>query len=351
MRALSVAPGGRIRWRQVPAPPPPGPKGAIVHPIAVATCDLDRALVLGATPFALPLHLGHECVAEVLTVGEQVRSVRPGQLAVVPFQISCGECSACRAGRTGNCLGVPPLSMYGFGIGGGHWGGAVSDELAVPYADGMLVPLPDGVDPAAAASVADNVSDGYRHVAPYASIVREREEEVQVLILASLDKRTIFSPSIPLYAGLVARSLGLERVLFADARAPVRDHAERLELTASAPGDLDRRLRAPLVVDASATAGGLRWSIARTAPDGICTSLGTLHAHARLPTALMYCRNITYHIARTHARSVIPKVLQLMTDEGLRPEAVTTHVESIDNAPTAITRHALGDATKTILLE
>src|SRR6201999_2323919 len=37
MRALRVAPGGRIEWRSAPVPPPPGPKEAIVHPIAVAT--------------------------------------------------------------------------------------------------------------------------------------------------------------------------------------------------------------------------------------------------------------------------------------------------------------------------
>ena len=57
--------------------------------------------------------------------------------------------------------------MYGFGIAGGLWGGVIADQLAVPFADAMLVPLPDGIDVVAAASVADNVSDGYRHVAPH----------------------------------------------------------------------------------------------------------------------------------------------------------------------------------------
>src|SRR5215218_7700354 len=130
MRALLVAPGGRIAWRSVPAPPPPGPDGAIVRPIAVATCDLDRALCLGSSPFALPMCFGHECVAEVLRAGGRVRTVSPGQRVIVPFQISCGTCEACLAGRTSNCLSVPPISMYGFGVGGGHWGGAVADELA-----------------------------------------------------------------------------------------------------------------------------------------------------------------------------------------------------------------------------
>ena len=33
---------------------------------------------------------------------------------------------------------MPPVAMYGFGVTGGHWGGAYSDLLAVPYADAML---------------------------------------------------------------------------------------------------------------------------------------------------------------------------------------------------------------------
>jgi alcohol dehydrogenase len=146
MRALRVAPGGRIEWRSAPAPPPPGPKEAIVHPIAVATCDLDRAIMLGRTPFPMPFHYGHESIAEVVEVGAEVERVKVGERVVVPFQINCGECAACRAGLTGNCLAVPPLSMYGFGVAGGHWGGHVADLFKVPFADAMLVTLPEGID-------------------------------------------------------------------------------------------------------------------------------------------------------------------------------------------------------------
>lgn len=124
-------------------PTGPRPPGRNVHPIAVATCDLGRAILLDSAPFALPLCFGHECVAEVLSVGSEVETIRVGQRVVVPFQISCGICSKCREGFTGNCLAVPPISMYDYGLAGGHWGGAIGDELAVPLADGMLVPLPD----------------------------------------------------------------------------------------------------------------------------------------------------------------------------------------------------------------
>jgi alcohol dehydrogenase len=351
IRALSISTGARFAWRSVPAPPSPGPEGAIVHPIAVATCDLDRALALGATPFPLPFHFGHECVAEVLAVGERVATVHPGDRVVVPFQISCGRCGRCRAGLTGNCESVPPISMYGFGVGGGHWGGAVSDQLAVPYADGMLVPLPAGIDPAAAASVADNVSDGYRHIGPHLPALLERDPASHVLIVGAMRKRSRFSASVPMYAGLIARAFGAREVLFVDARRTVRAQAERLGLTALAPSELQGLAPAPLVIDASASPRGLSAALSHTDRDGICSSIGTLHQNARIPAGLMYARNATFHIGRTHARAVIPRVLELIVDGRLKPEAVTTHVASLDEAPHALREHTLGDATKTILRE
>jgi alcohol dehydrogenase len=328
MRALTVGTRGRVEWREVPVPRLPGPEGAIVHPIAVATCDLDRMLALGRTPVPLPLHFGHECVAEVLSVGQHVVQVRPGDRVVVPFQISCGTCAPCRAGHTGNCAAVPPVSMYGFGVGGGHWGGAVSDQLAVPYADAMLVPLPSGIEPAAAASVADNVCDGYRHIGPYANLLEASDGEV--LVLAGMSRRPVFSASVPLYAGLVARALGARRVHFFDSRERVRRHAERLGLEPHMPTEIRHMPTLPLVVDATASPSGMRAALEHTAPDGVCSSVGMLHRLAPIPAGLMFGRNVTLHVGRSHARALIPQVLDLVSSGKLRPELVTTDLASID---------------------
>ena len=350
MRALVASPGGGFRLRLVPAPPAPGPLGAVVHPIAMATCDMDRPLALGATPFPLPLHFGHECVAEVLSVGEAVTGVRPGQRVVVPFQISCGVCAPCTSGRPGNCAGVPPASMYGFGLGGGHWGGAMSDELAVPYADAMLVPLPDGADAVACASVADNVSDGYRHIGPYLPALLAADSDAEVLIVAALERRPVFTASVPLYAGIVARALGARNVVLVDSRGFVRAHAERLGLNALPPRALrGRSRRAPLVVEVAVSRDGLALALSHTAPDGVCSSAGSLRASLRIPALLMYGRNVTLHVSRTHARTVIPLVLDLVTSARLQPETVTTTVAPLDDAPAVLREHLAGESTKVVL--
>jgi alcohol dehydrogenase len=349
MRALTLMPGGRLRWRSVPAPPPPGPLGAVVRPLAVATCDLDRPLGLGATPFLAPLRFGHECVAEVLAVGSEVAACRPGQRVIVPFQISCGACTACRAGRTGNCETVPPISMYGFGVAGGHWGGAVADELAVPYADGMLVPLPQGIDPAVAASVADNVPDGYRHVAPHLPGLLATGHPPRVIVVGAQSKRHLFTASVGLYAGLVARALGVREVTVIDARTDVRAQAEGLGLAALTPKQARGLAPAPLVADVSATPAGLRRALELTAPDGICSCAGSLHALSRIPTTSMYGRNATLIVARSHARALIPGVLDLIAEGKLAPERVTTVLAPMDDAAAALNDHLRGGSTKTII--
>jgi alcohol dehydrogenase len=347
MRALIAAPGGRLRWRDVPAPPPPGPLGAVVHPIAASTCDLDCPLTLGATQLPLPLHLGHECVADVIAVGERVTTLKVEDRVVVPFQINCGVCEPCRAGRTGSCVGVPPISMYGMGLGAGHWGGAFSDQLAVPYADAMLVALPDGIDPVAAASVADNVCDAYRHIAPHLPALLEDDPDTEVLILAATTPKSLFTASLPLYTGLIARAYGARNITLVDARPGVREHARHLGLDALRPRELRRRPPAPLVVDVNANEG---LALANTAPDGICSSSGGLHRSASIPILRMYVRNATFYVGRTHARGLIPQVLDLMVDGRLRPQDIPMHVAPLDDAISTLREHFLGrESVKTVL--
>jgi alcohol dehydrogenase len=307
-------------------------------------------MMLGRSIFPLPLHLGHESVAEVIEVGAEVVYVRVGDRVVVPFQISCGHCAACRTGHSGNCLSVPPTSMYGFGISGGLWGGALADLMAVPFADAMLVPLPDGVDPAAAAGVADNISDCYRQVAPHLPSLLATDPDAETLVVGRLDGRHPFTPSAVLFTALIARALGGRRISVVDGRPALQERAEALGFTALDP----RRTRdwpiAPLTVDATGTPAGLRTVLKHTAPDGICSCVWSLHRRAVIPLAAAYIRNVTLHIGRAHIRALIPDVLALMASGQFQPEVVTTNVASFDDGPAALRDHCHGNAMKTILL-
>lgn len=80
-------------------------------------------------------------------MGPDVESFSPGQTVLVPWQISCGVCGMCGRGFTTSCERTPHRAGFGFGADGGSYGGALADLLRVPYADAMLVNLPNAVDP------------------------------------------------------------------------------------------------------------------------------------------------------------------------------------------------------------
>jgi alcohol dehydrogenase len=225
----------------------------------------------------------------------------------------------------------------------------IGDLFAVPFADAMLVSLPTGVDPLAAASVGDNVSDAYRHVAPHLSRLLDEDPDARVLIFASLTTRQAFTASMPLYTGMIALALGARNVELVDARANVRELATRLGMQALSPRELRDVEPAPLVVDVTAEPRGFVKSLEKTAPDGACSHGGGLHARARIPLLRTYIRNVAIHVGRTHARAVVPEVLALIADGRLRPQDVTTQVAAIDDAPAALREHCRGDAIKTIL--
>jgi alcohol dehydrogenase len=304
MQSLICAGPGRVEFRDVPAPAIEAPPQALVRPIAVSRCDLDLALVRGAVPSREPFGLGHECVAEVVEIGDAVTGVAVGDRVIVPFQFSCGECARCRRGQTGSCKAFPRLAGYGLApLSGVDFGGAVSDVMRVPFADAMLVRLPDGLDPVAAAALADNALDGMRTV----ERALAREPGAGVLVAGG------GAISVGLYAVAAARALGARQVVYVDPAPDRAALAERLGATAvreaAAPGL--RAGRFPITVDATSRADGLRFVLASTDDGGVCTSVGVYFADVAMPMQEMYTRGIEFLTSRVDARRELPAGLAL----------------------------------------
>ena len=306
MLTLTYTAPHELEWREAREPSLSSDRAALVRPIAVATCDLDALIIGGHSPFAPPFPIGHECVAEVTDLGDAVTSLAPGQLVSVPFQISCGECPECRRGRSGNCTGVAFMSTYGFGPAVGEWGGFLSDRVCVPYAEHMLVPLSEGLSPAALASASDKVVGG-----------------------AS-------SGSIGLYAVALARALGAQSVVYVDGDEGRRRTAQGLG--ADALAEPPKRLGPfPVTVDSSADPDGLRLALRSTAPEGTCTSTAIYFGEQpSLPLLEMYTKGITFKTGRVHAREAIPHVLELAAARAIEPELITTRVIQWSDAAEAL---------------
>ena len=326
MRQLTMTEERRVEWQEVPDPVMREANDAIVRPLAVALCDLDQPMLRGEAPFPGPIALGHEFVAEVVRSGD-MNQVKEGTVAVVPFQISCGECARCLRGQTGDCLTVPERAMFGFGAFGGDWGGALSDYVRVPFADHMLVPVPEGAGTAAVASASDNIPDAWRTVAG----PLERRPGADVLIVGG------GSPSIALYAIDVARALGAGSVTYADHDSGRLRIAEQLGAEVH-EGELPRRLGPfPVTVDCGASRESLALALRSTEPDGECTSTGIIfEPETPVPLLEMYTSGIHFHTGRAQARPHIPAILELVAEGRLHPDLVTSNVVAWDDAAEAV---------------
>jgi len=318
MRQLTCVDPQKLEWREVDSPRIESDGEALVRPLAVARCDIDRFLCSGLFPLRGPFALGHECVGEVTALGDGAKGLRVGQRVVVSFQLSCGRCGRCAAGHTALCEKLPTLSDYGMQpLSGVEYGGMLSDAIRVPFAEAMLRPVPPGFDPVALASVSDNALDGYRAVAPHL----RAHPGSEVLIVAH------GTPSIPLYAAQAAVALGASRVDYACADSEQLALAERL---GARPLETDLRKPPrsyPIVVDAGVSPEGLAFAIRATEPEGICQSV-SFHPGpgVPLPMGRMYTLGLRFSVGRCHAAALLPEVLALIAAGRLRPDAVTTRV-------------------------
>jgi alcohol dehydrogenase len=323
MQQLTFVEPETLRWVETDAPVLEGPGEALVRPVVVTTCDIDHMILHGQVPMPGPFAFGHEFVADVLSVGDGVRTVRPGDRVIVPFQISCGDCALCKRGLTASCTAVTFRSSYGLGpLGGAGWGGAFADVVRVPFADAMLLPVPAHVPATSLASASDNLVDAWRTVAPG---LRDWPG-ADVLIVAGGAR------GIPLYATACALALGAARVDYIDT------HPQRLATAAALgahviEGPPPRRAgKYHVTVDGNGTTEGLGCAVRSVLPGGICTSIAIYYQDTPMPLLEMYDRGVTIVTGRVNARGDLPAVLDLVASGRLAPERVHSEIVPWDDA-------------------
>ena len=157
MRALRL-----MEWKSDPVlvevdDPEPGPGEVVVRIGGAGACHSDLHLMrefdAGLLPWGPPFTLGHENAGWVHALGPGVAGLEVGQPVAVYGPWGCGTCERCRLGIETYCenpAGAPvPSGGGGLGLDGG-----MAELMVVPHAR-HLVPLPDGLDPVAAAPLTD----------------------------------------------------------------------------------------------------------------------------------------------------------------------------------------------------
>jgi threonine dehydrogenase-like Zn-dependent dehydrogenase len=106
---------------------------AVIRLSATCVCGSDLWPYRGIERVDGPSPMGHEYVGIVEEVGDDVRTVEPGQFVVGSFFASDNTCEICRAGYQTSCIHRQPVGAEG----------AQAEYLRVPLADGTLVATPD----------------------------------------------------------------------------------------------------------------------------------------------------------------------------------------------------------------
>ena len=124
MKSIICVEPGRFEMREVPVPVP-GPGEALVRILRVGICGTDLHAYRGKQPyFEYPRVLGHELSGEIVEINGQDPDLAPGDLVCVIPYVHCGECIACRSGKTNCCTRMSVMGV--------HQDGGMREYMTVP---------------------------------------------------------------------------------------------------------------------------------------------------------------------------------------------------------------------------
>lgn len=154
MKAFVLKSHADIGYMEKPYPTLLKPHGAILRPLFASPCTSDVHTIWQGSPKQPNLTLGHECVAEIVSVGADVVDFKPGDVVIVSAitpdwsQPDVMENPA-HAGR--NFSG----HMLGKSI-----DGAMAEAFYLPYVDKNVAHMPTAMDPDDALMCADVMQTG-----------------------------------------------------------------------------------------------------------------------------------------------------------------------------------------------
>ncbi len=187
---------GDVRIEDVPDPSIVDPTDAILRVTRASICGSDLWPYGSLEPSETGRAMGHEAIGIVEEAGSDVRTLKQGDLAVMPFAFSDGTCAFCREGLHTACVHGGFFDGYGTSA-------AQAEAVRVPCADGTLYPLPVGEDDALMPSLltlSDVMGTGH-HAAVVAKVGPGKRAAV------------VGDGAVGLCAVIAAKRLGAEQII------------------------------------------------------------------------------------------------------------------------------------------
>ncbi len=318
---------GDVRVEKVPDATVVNPTDALVRITRACICGSDLWPYKELEPTDTGRRMGHEAVGVVEGVGADVRKVKKGDFVVMPFAYCDGTCTFCHEGLQTSCV-------HGgfFGI-GGEAGGAQSEAVRVPLADGTLFVLPVREDDALMRSLltlSDVMGTGH-HAAVAAKVGRGKKVAV------------IGDGAVGLCGVIAAKRLGAEQIIILG-RYPDRIAlakvfgatdvvSERGEEAIERVRQLTGCFGVHSVLECVGTHQAMHTAIGIARAGGAVGRVGVPHYEAMPASEPAFYRNITVSGGPAPVRAYIEELLPDVLEGSIEPGRVLDRTVGLDGVP------------------
>jgi len=326
MRATVMHAAGDVRIEDVPDATIVLSTDAVIRVVRACICGSDLWPYQSMQPSAQGQRMGHEAIGVVEAVGKDVRTLKRGDVVVMPFAISDGTCVFCHEGLPTACVHVGFFGNQGND-------GAQAEALRIPYADGTLFALPVGLDEALIPSLltlADVMGTGH-----HAAVVARVSPGKAVAVVGD--------GAVGLCGVIAAKRLGAERIILLG-RHPGRIALGRefgaTDVVSERGSDAIERVReltgghgAHSVLECVGHGQSMETAIAVTRPGGAIGRVG-VPQDAAMPGSLpAFFHNVTIGGGPAPVRAYIPDLLPDIVEGRIHPGRVFDHTVDLDGVP------------------
>jgi len=270
--------------------------------------------------------MGHEAIGVVEAVGADVRSLKVGDVVVMPFAYSDGTCVFCHEGLPTSCI-------HGGFFGTGDVDGAQAEAIRVPQADGTLYALPVAKDDAlmpSLLSLSDVMGTGH-HAA------------VAARVDAGKTVAVVGDGAVGLCGVIAAKRLGAERIIILgrhpDRIALAREFgatdvvSERGDEAVERVRELTKGLGAHSVLECVGLEQSMETAISIARPGGAVGRVGVPQDETMPASLPAFFDNVTVSGGPAPVRAYIEELLPDVLEGRIEPGRVFDRIVRIDEVP------------------
>lgn len=321
MRGVVLHGPGDVRVEEREDPTIQEPTDAVIKIVAACVCGSDLWPYRGADPAENQL-MGHEYVGVVEQIGDDVKTVKPGDFVVGSFVISDNTCPICTNGYQSRCVN-------GIFVDGQI--GTQAEYARIPYADGTLVATPgqpdDDLIPSLLAA-SDVLGTGW-----FGAVAAEVGPGKSVAVVGD--------GAVGLMAVLAAKQLGAEKIIAMSRHESRQKLAkefgatdiveERGEAGVEKIKELTDGLGADSVIEAVGTQESMMQAVQSTRPGGHVGYVGVSH-DVLLNGLELFFGLVHLHGGPAPVRRFLPELIQLIWDRKIEPGKVFDKELPLDQA-------------------